>query len=46
MTELEQRLKSYFSHFEALPFPAMVKVEGSYIFLKEASTRHEHVHKE
>lgn len=46
MTELEQHLKSYFSHFEALIFPAVVKVEGSYIFLKAASTRHEHFHKQ
>lgn len=44
--DLEQHLKSYFSHSEALVFPAMVKVEGSYIFLKAASTRHEHFHKE
>lgn len=41
--DLEQHLKSYFSHSEALVFPAMVKVEGSYIFLKAASTRHEHL---
>jgi len=46
MTELEQHLKYYFSHFEALIFPAVVKVEGSYIFLKAASTRHEHFHKQ